>query len=117
MTTPTHDLRTAAAKIRKLATADGVPPGPWTTTPRYRKGTNAIVQYDVYKPPLPGSNTRGHKAIHPSRTDALYSAAMHPDVGLALADWLDSAAEDAEQIGPDHRALAVARAINGGEQQ
>jgi len=36
---------------------------------------------------------------------------------LPLADWLDSAAIDAEQIGPDPHALAVARAINGGEQR
>jgi hypothetical protein len=40
-------------------------------------------------------------------------AAMHPEVGGALADWLDSAAIDAEQIGPDPHALAVARAILG----
>lgn len=43
---------------------------------------------------------------------AAYIAAMGPPVGLALTDWLDSAAEDAEQIGVDHRALAVARQIN-----
>ncbi|MFE2497137.1 hypothetical protein [Streptomyces scopuliridis] len=38
-----------------------------------------------------------------------------PLAGLAdpLAAWLDSAAEDAEQIGADHRALTVARQING----
>ncbi|MEV4975570.1 hypothetical protein [Streptomyces scopuliridis] len=34
--------------------------------------------------------------------------------GPALAAWLDSAAEDAEQIGADRHALAVARAITGG---
>ncbi|MYZ37108.1 MULTISPECIES: hypothetical protein [unclassified Streptomyces] len=34
------------------------------------------------------------------------------DLDMPLADWLDSAAEDAEQIGADYRALAVARQIN-----
>jgi hypothetical protein len=47
--------------------------------------------------------------------DATYIAALHPGVGKALADWLDSAAVDAEQIGPDHRALAVVRALLGSE--
>lgn len=42
-----------------------------------------------------------------------YAALMRPGVGTAIADWLDSAAEDATQIGADHRALAVARAILG----
>lgn len=112
------ELRTAAAALRALATADGVHPGPWTITPRYRKGTDVVVQYDVTKPPLPGSNTPGFKAIHPARTDALYSAAMHPGVGLALADWLDYEADlmgpGSERRGRTKHALAVARAINGG---
>lgn len=30
--------------------------------------------------------------------DAAYIATMHPGVGLALADWLDNAAEDAEMM-------------------
>jgi hypothetical protein len=38
---------------------------------------------------------------------------MGPNVGAVLAEWLDSAAKDAEQIGPDPHALAVARQING----
>lgn len=37
---------------------------------------------------------------------------MNPAGGLALADWLDSAAVDAEEIGPDPRALAVACALS-----
>jgi alpha-beta hydrolase superfamily lysophospholipase len=51
--------------------------------------------------------------------DAQYIAAMHPGVGAALADWLDSVASRARQdssgewIGADlHHALTVARAIN-----
>jgi hypothetical protein len=45
--------------------------------------------------------------------DAQYVAAMHPGVGAAIANWLDDAAVDAEQIGANHHALAVARAILG----
>ena len=35
------------------------------------------------------------------RPDREYFAAMHPLVGLALADLLDSLADDAEQFQPD----------------
>lgn len=45
---------------------------------------------------------------------ANYIALMHPGVGLALADWLESAARDAEQIGPDPFALTVAGQLLGG---
>ena len=91
--TPADELRAAAATIRRLATADGVPPGPWTMTPRYRKGTQIIAQYDLHKPPLPGSTTPGVKSVSPTRPDALYAAAMHPGVGLALATWLEHTAD------------------------
>lgn len=43
----------------------------------------------------------------------IYAAMFTPDVADALADWLDSAAEDAVLIGADYRALAVARQILG----
>jgi hypothetical protein len=117
VTSPTNELRTAAAYLRELIAADGVHPGPWTITPRYRKGTKVIVQYDVHKPPLPGSNRPGFKAIHPGRTDALYGAVMHPGVGAALVELLETAAEYVVEDSPAHpthlvRALAVARAIN-----
>lgn len=35
--------------------------------------------------------------------------------GIELADWLDSAAKDAERIGADPRAMAAARRILGSE--
>ena len=58
------------------------------------------------------------------RADAAYIAAMHPAVGLAVADWLDSMASRAESklaLGGneaavwshERHALAVARAVNG----
>lgn len=42
-----------------------------------------------------------------------FCALMSPDAALALAEWLDSAAEDVKQIGADFRALAVARQLLG----
>ncbi|WP_159011734.1 hypothetical protein [Streptomyces sp. NRRL F-5123] len=45
-------------------------------------------------------------------TDTLRIATMDPALGLALVDWLDTAANDAEQIGASPQALAVARLIN-----
>lgn len=45
--------------------------------------------------------------------DLEYVAAMHPLVGLAVAAWLDSATRDAEEIGADPSAVAVARAYLG----
>jgi hypothetical protein len=83
--TPADELRTAACALRARAakTEAGI-------TAALHEGTRDLFG----------------KAI-PDR------AAMHPEVGGALADWLDSAAIDAEQIGPDPHALAVARAILG----
>jgi hypothetical protein len=48
-----------------------------------------------------------------TRTPAWVST-VHPGLGEPLAAWLESAAEDAEQIGPDFRALAVAKVLLGG---
>jgi hypothetical protein len=111
MTTPADELRAASALVR--AAAEPATPGPRTVVPRYRKGTNVLVQYDIYKPPLPGSNIPQHRTCRPGDVDELYAAAIHPGVGLALATWLDSAAHDAEQIGADPHALTVARQILG----
>jgi hypothetical protein len=35
------------------------------------------------------------------------------DVAEPLADWLDDAAREAREIGPNHRAVAVARVLLG----
>jgi hypothetical protein len=40
-------------------------------------------------------------------------AVVDPELASLLADWLDRAAEDAEQIGANFHALAVARLVNG----
>jgi hypothetical protein len=47
--------------------------------------------------------------------DAAWIALMHPGVGLALADWLDDAAEGDAQGEINPYTLAVARQFLGGE--
>lgn len=85
MTTAADELRAASAFVRSVAQAN-----------------QAISENRPLSPEMQG-RTRADVA----RAD------MHPAVGRALADWLDSAAVDAEQIGADPHALAVARALNG----
>lgn len=55
---------------------------------------------------------KGHSEDH---ADAQYVASMHPQVALAVADWLDRFADPVYCYGPaefDH-ALAIARAYLG----
>ena len=88
MTSPADELRTAATKLRNRAV-------------KTERGLAAALMEGTHD--LLGTAVRDR-------------AAMDPTVGRALAYWLESAAEDAVQIGPDPHALAVARAINGGQQ-
>ena len=130
MTTPSDELRTAAQRLRKLA--DDATPGPWQRplNTRYKATvTGALPEGERGSwldgiDPTTGEREHCTVAMVPTWSngrhsrqrggrDLEYIAAMHPTVGLVLADWLDSAAEDAEQIGVDHRALAVARSILG----
>ena len=128
--TPAGELRTAAEKIRKLA--DDATPGPWLRplNTRYKATVSAPLPdgergswLDGVEPTT-GERERCTVAMVPTWSngrhsrqrggrDLEYIAALHPGVGTALADWLDSAAEDAEQIGPSPHALAVARAVLG----
>lgn len=119
--TPAEQLRAAAEKLRTLATA--------ASTDRHGRDTSTWTSHHVnerdarlYGPDrvriIRGSSIGAHgRGAHPhlAPAHADYAAAMDPAVGLAVADWLDSAAIDAEQIGPDHHALATARALLGGE--
>ncbi|MFE3139723.1 hypothetical protein [Streptomyces scopuliridis] len=128
MTTPADELRTAATTLRALATTastgrSGELTTRWTFTERHlhsgkRWGSGMLRATDAL---TEGDNPLlGKSLIHgaPGRAPSLatqhgdYIAAMDPTLGLLLADWLDSAAEDADQIGADHHALAVARQIN-----
>jgi hypothetical protein len=111
VTTPAQTLRAAAQTLRNLATAaDAINPSPWEP----RRTHPTIPDSDFYR--LWAADRT--PLLHGGRPFVLgpiaqYTAAMHPGVGLALAEWLDSAAEDAEMVGPDHHALATARAILG----
>lgn len=107
MTTPADELRTAAATLRALLTNPELTPGPWLSMDRgdrlVHAGPGSESKRPIYVVDEPMNNS----------ANAAWIAAMDPGVGAALADWLASAADDAEQIGPDHNALAVARQING----
>jgi hypothetical protein len=119
---PAEEIRAAAEKLRKLA-ADATP-GPW------RQHDTHLGQYGYAATVLSGEgNDTDLRAWLPSMSqhpwdetrnvwpDAMYIAAMHPGVGLALAKWLESFdGIDFTDHGPmsedlEH-ALAVARAIN-----
>ena len=85
-------LREAARVLREraVAAAHGAP-GPWRTwITSDRKWT--IV------------DSNSHGTLAPARCVdddvADYIATVHPGVGVALADWLDNAAEDAEMVQP-----------------
>ena len=124
--TPAAELRAAASKLRELA--QRATPGPW------RLGSDrwaALVADRKHPDRMVGGgwewdDAYGGCLVAESlmRPDREYFAAMHPLVGAALADLLDSLADDAEQFQPDDdRAaygapprdeLVLARLINGG---
>ncbi|MFF8544775.1 hypothetical protein ACF060_31315 [Streptomyces werraensis] len=122
MTTPADELRTAAETMRRLASE--ATPGPW------RQHDTHLWQYGHTATVLSGEgNETDLRAWLPSQSqeswdetrnvwnDAAYIAAMHPGVGAALAELLETAANyyASDAIGhPTHlvRALAVARAVN-----
>lgn len=137
--TPADELRAAATTLRQLAT--DATPGPW------RQHDTHLDQYSHTATVLSGDRTdpgpRGHlRAWLPTMSqdswdntrnvwaDSAYIAAMHPDVGSALAALLTAVSydpddESLQEPGNDRHnacdrtvcipaaALSVARAING----
>ncbi|RSS11375.1 hypothetical protein [Streptomyces sp. WAC08401] len=103
---PADELRTAAEKIRTLSKA--------ISAPDERDQVFHAEGTDV---------TQGRTGLYDVATTqttelADYIAAMHPGVGTALADWLESwtgiEMYEAHALPEDARhALAVARQING----
>ena len=89
-----NELRQAAETLRGRAGA--------TTPDREFWTTNGIA----------GWACDGSWVVEFDERAAAYIATMHPGVGLALADWLDS--EFAHDFGPSEHAIEVARLINGG---
>ncbi len=112
------ELRTAADKLRELA--EGATPGPWGWKP-----ANPNKLGPLHDASLTGPSCHLTSGDDVWIRDAVYIAAMHPLVGLALADLLDDVAEHAESndefdgFPPESvitgyaPALRIARLING----
>lgn len=109
MTAPADELRAAAEKLRILV---------------------AAVDHDMAANPYWSSGEHpphAHPTLYARGVDGglggpagAFAAAMHPGVGVVLADWLDCEARtwdnpaDGEPVTErDEHALAVARALNG----
>ncbi|WP_416477047.1 hypothetical protein [Streptomyces sp. LKA04] len=114
MSTPADELRTAADKIRELLDSLGDCRGPWYVVNQEQRPYPQRID-NVGVPYLVASTTTDPS--HPP-TIADYICAMHPGVGEALADWLESwdgiDLYEAGSLPEDARhALAMARQING----
>ena len=124
MTTPADELKTAAQKLRELATtASTNGRGKPTSTWHFAKQDNRDSGY-LYaaNPNGPGLRITPAGGSHPGmRTrHGEYAAAMDTTEGILLADWL--ASWDGTDINehatmPDdlRHALLIARTINGGQ--
>jgi hypothetical protein len=133
MTQPADELRTAADKLRSLSSA--VPRDLWGDRPWHVEQCSeqataecpCIVTQGEYKPfDQPQVPAIQYVADAETPEHAAYIAAMHPGVGVALAELLDRqgrvAAEVQQFLGDEfqdgaldqdvHDALAVARAFN-----
>ncbi|MFF1483107.1 hypothetical protein ACIGZH_01810 [Streptomyces sp. NPDC058319] len=141
--TPADELRAAAATLRALATAastdtDGTPTAHWHHKDR---GHDHAVLYgdhltsddvECISWPLLLRGGSLYRSSYMHVRHAEYAATMGPVVGLALATLLEGVLSSAREAAPAHEecasgcspdtcdlaaALAVARAINGGEQR
>lgn len=109
--TPSEQLRQAVETLRTMAQA--ATPGPWMQ--------DSDRPDIVMKPDRPGFGWDGTAitSVQPDEfgltepDDAAFIALMDPTLALMLADWLDSAAYEAELVGADRFALALAEHING----
>jgi hypothetical protein len=104
------ELRKAAETLRERATAASK--APWSPEPLYDLSVWSEANDDCQ---IVSVGTSG------SHDDLRYIATMHPGVGLALADWLDTRAELHELTArlevpnlDNCPGLALARLINGG---
>jgi len=94
-------LRAAAKVLRERTMLAAL--GPWTA--EIHEDGRAWI----------GQHRNEHMlAAHGHPRTAEYIVTMHPGVGLALADWLDDAAREAEEVGENHHAARVADLILGG---
>lgn len=131
--TPAEELRAAAVRLRKIA-ADATP-GPWQRplNTRYKATVTGPLPEGERGTWIGGNHpdtgereqctvamvptwSNGKHSRQRGGRDLEYIAAMHPAVGLALAELLDTAAEyvaEGAMACPTHlvRALAVGRAL------
>lgn len=103
--TPAETLREAAETLRGFAAA--ATPGPWSTG---RIGDHGWSVTSDVRPLVETDDSEQGLA------DALWVALMHPGFGPLIASWLEDAAKDAELVGPNPRALRLARAVISREQ-
>lgn len=99
--TPTEVLARAASLMRERAKA--ATPGPWTATDRY---PHVVMQPD-------GESMVSTNLAALPAADAAHIAGWHPAVALAVAEWLDLAADRWAANGhvmTGHAALSVATA-------
>ncbi|MDN5930793.1 MAG: hypothetical protein L0I24_06985 [Pseudonocardia sp.] len=101
---PAALLRRAADRLDELA--EKATPGPWLVEFDFTGETPQALFVEGY------DGTRGIGALDHS-PDNVWAATLGPQVGSALAVWLRSAAVDAEEVGPDFRAVNVALALLG----
>lgn len=120
---PTYapSVRSAAETLREAARlmrerAEVATPGPWAATRLVRRGGYlATVVHD-----RSGANEHGRFVLadgdrEARMEDAAHIASWHPAVGLAVADWLDAAAEDAAMVDRSNARTAERAARTGGD--
>jgi hypothetical protein len=94
--TPAQMLRRAAEKMRALAGAATA--GPWRATPHGRPPTQSWYVTGLHTLITTGlhEDIDDHElvAIEHDRADAQYIAAVHPGIGLLVADQWDAIADD-----------------------
>lgn len=125
--TPADELTAAAKKLRALLTA--LPTDQWNGRPWHAEECSdtddmspcpCIVAQGEYRDfDQPQDPPIQYVADAENPEFAAYIAAMHPGVGEKIVRWLEREAFRALRNGSNsetHHALAVARAINGGEQ-
>lgn len=113
---PAEILTVAAKLLREQAgNAQHISPAPWTVDREGAYGTGVVLAKD-------GATIIADRSCddHEDAIDLPYIALVHPGVGLALADWLDSLTGiEFSEHGPmpDEmvHALTLARQLLGGE--
>ncbi len=104
-----RQLRAAASKLRQLSPA--VTPGRWdadvfTQDGPWEVGRDVDLNH--------GPSWQTVLTAEPSAqagANAQWAALLGPQLAEPLAAWLEAAARDAESIGPDFRAVEVARVL------